>query len=164
MDTCVTGIFLDRATADTATRALLAVGFRLDDVEIVDANSVAPRRRIARRVADTGRAMTIGAALGGLGGVTSAVLAGFSSTTALLAGLALALGGAALAMLIGRSTASQIRTELEGELRAGRVLVTVTTDAAHSVLLASILAQDGGTSVVSSRTSFRAGILGVKAT
>jgi hypothetical protein len=164
MDTCVTGIFSDRITADLATRALLAVGFRRHHVEILDANSVAPLRRIAWRVADTRRAMTMGAVLGGLGGVSSAVLAGFSGVTALFAGGALALGGAALGMAIGKSTASQIRTELEGELRAGRVLVTVTTDAAHSALLASILAHDGGTSVVSSRTSFRAAILGAKAT
>jgi hypothetical protein len=162
METCVTGIFSDRATANVATRALVAVGFRRDNVEIVDASSVRRRTRIALRVADSRRAMATGALLGGIGGAGSALLAGTGGVTALVAGLALALGGALLGLVVGRSTTSQIRAELEGELDAGRVLVTVTTDAAHAALLTSILAADGGTSVVSSRASFRAAILGAK--
>ncbi len=164
MDTCVTGIFSDRAAADVATRALVAVGFRRDHVEVLDASSVRRGRRVALRVADTRRASTAGALLGGIGGAGSALLAGTGGVAALAAGLALALAGAALGMAIGRSTTSQIRAELDGELDAGRVLVTVTTDAAHSALLASILAGEGGASVVSSRASFRAAILGAKAT
>jgi hypothetical protein len=163
MNTCVTGIFPDRPNADLATRALVAMGFRRDRVEILDASSAGPRRRIALRVADTGRAIASGALLGAIGGAGSAWLAGVGALAVLVAGLALALGGAALGMAIGRSTTSQVRAELEGELRAGRVLVTVTTDAAHAALLASILARDGGTSVVSSRATFRAAILGAKA-
>jgi hypothetical protein len=164
METCVTGIFSDRATANAVTRALVAVGFRRDNVEILDASSVGQRRRLARRMADAQRAMITGALLGGVGGCGSALFAGAGIAVVIAAGLALALGGAALGLVIGRSTTSQIRTELQRELEAGRVLVTVTTDAAHSALLTSILAGDGGASVVSSRASFRAAILGAKAT
>jgi hypothetical protein len=168
MNKSVTGIFSDRATAETATLALVAAGFRREQVAIVDADNIGRRAWIAVRVADTKRAVQLGALIGGVGGTIAGLVSGIGSSgvvlTAAIGGCLLAAGGALLGILVGRSTASQIQTELENEVDAGRVLVSVNTDDAHSALLGSILAHEGRASVVSSKAWFEAAILGGRTT
>lgn len=163
MTQSVTGIFADRGAAETATHSLVAAGFRRDQIHILDARNLGRRSWIARRIVDTKRAVLLGLFVGGAGGAIAGMLLGSNGTavltaTALGCGVA-ALGGALLGTVVGRSTSSQIQSELEHEVDAGKVLVSVTTDEAHAALLGSILAREGHSCVVSSTTSFRAAIL-----
>lgn len=164
MTTTVTGIFPDRSTAEQATSDLVAAGFRREQVAILDASDLAPRRWIALRVLDTRRAMILGAVVGGVGGAIAGLLLGSGGTSMLVAaglgGALLAAGGSLLGTVVGKSTSSQIQAELENEVAAGRVLVSVTSDEAHSRLLGGILARDGRASVTSTAAWFRAAILG----
>lgn len=156
MNKSVTGIFADRSTAELATANLLAVGFRRQQVAILDASNLGRRSWIAIRIANTKRAMLLGAMLGGIGGAIAGSMLGTSggkvALLSLVAGVMLAGGGAALGTLVGKSTARQVQAELEHQVDAGRVLVSVTTDDAHAALLGSILARGGSPYVVSTRT------------
>ena len=146
MTQSVTGIFSDRAGAERATLDLVAAGFRRDHVAILDASNLEPRSWIAVRIAG-----------GGLVGASLATA--HPAATMLGAALLLGGGGALLGTLVGRSTESQLQSELENEVAAGRVLVSVTTDAAHAGLLGTILARTGRPSVVTTSTRFVAAAL-----
>jgi uncharacterized membrane protein len=162
MNKSVTGIFPDRSAADDVVLALVAAGFRREQVDVVGADDIGRRGWIAMRVADTGRAVLLGAVMGGLGGAITGFLFGIGVGGVLIASAVgcgvIAIGGALLGTLVGNATTSQIREELQNEVDAGRVLVSVTTDDAHAPLLASIL-ERAGRAVLSSRASFRAAIL-----
>lgn len=161
MTQSVTGIFSDRAGAERATLDLVAAGFRRDHVAILDASNLAPRSWIAVRIADCKRAVWLGTLVGAAGGglLGASLATAHPAATMLGAALLLGGGGALLGTLVGRSTESQLQTELENEVTAGRVLVSVTTDAAHAGLLGTILARTGRPAVVTTSTRFVAAAL-----
>lgn len=163
MNRTVTGIFADRAEADSIHHALLAAGFHPGQVKVLDFQHLGRRSWFERRIASTSRAVVLGAIFGVLGGALAGLqfgLFGSDPVTATLLGAGvIGVGGALLGTVIGRSTSSQIRAELVSAVAAGRVLVSVTTDQAHAPLLQSILAREGGSSIDSGMTHFSASIL-----
>jgi hypothetical protein len=64
--------------------------------------------------------------------------------------------GVVLGLVVGRSTKSQVQDELEHQVEAGAVLVNVVTDDARTAIALRLLAEAGGTSVVSTAASFTA--------
>ena len=157
----ITGIFANRVTAELAVMDLAAIGFRADRVAILDARHLGRSRWIARRIADTWRAISLGAVVGAGGGLILG--AAFGAGSLWIAGIStmmLALGGALLGALVGRSTESQMQAELENEVAAGRVLVSVISDEDHASMLGKILARSGRPYVVSTRAGFVGAVLG----
>lgn len=166
MPTTITGLFADdRSAADAAAR-LTALGVPADRVQTIDAATVGGRGMIAARCTDTRRAILLGVLFGGLGGALSGALfgSGFGSWSAIGTGASIgaavtALGGALLGLWIGRSTASQIRDEMENQVASGTVLVSMTTTDDQEVVPMAVLAPLGSTSMVTTSTTFTAGIL-----
>lgn len=161
MTKTITGIFANRVTAELAVTDLAAIGFRADRVAILDDKHLGRSGWIARRIADTWRAISLGAVVGAGGGVIlGAALGAGSLSFVSISTMMLALGGALLGALVGRSTESQMQAELESEVAAGRVLVSVISDEDHASMLGRILARSGRPCVVSTRTGFVAAVLG----
>jgi uncharacterized membrane protein len=164
MDTTVTGIFPDRQLAAEAVAHLRDAGFRAEQLRIVDDQARDRHEFIRARTADTKRAVAIGVVFGTLvGAATGALLSGvFDPVPAIVVGAMVgAVGGTLLGTLVGRSTTSQIGDEIEHQVEAGNVLVSVTTDSAHGQRALDLLAQDGAVNMVSTAASFRAGVLPV---
>lgn len=162
MDTTVTGIFPNQAQASGASARLATLGFGPDQIRVVSARTPGRHEFIDERSSDTRRAVILGAIFGVIGGaLTGVALSGLFGLvkSVVVGGLAAALGGALLGLGIGRATANQVRDQLEHQVDAGTVLVTVTTDEAHKLVVLDLLAKEGGTSVVSTPVSFAAGVL-----
>lgn len=162
MDTTVTGLFPDRQAASLAAARLVMAGFTDDQVRVVHSNTRDRHEFIDGKTSDAKRAVLLGITFGAVGGtVAGALLATMLGMVqaALLGGLAIAGGGALLGLAVGRSTKSQIQAELENEVDAGSVLVSVTTDDALSARALELLAKEGGASVVSTAASFTAAVL-----
>jgi hypothetical protein len=163
VDTTVTGMFADRQAASLATASLLAAGFRSDQVRVVHAGTRDRHQFIAARTADAKRAVLLGAAAGALGGTLAGVwlapVLGWVQALS-FAGLG-TLGGALLGLVVGRSTKSQVQDEMEHQVDAGVVLVSVSVvaDAARGASALELLAKAGGSSVVSTAASFTAAVL-----
>jgi outer membrane lipoprotein SlyB len=164
MDTTVTGIFPDPQLARLAVAHLHDAGFASNQVRIVDHGARDRHQFIRERTADTKRAVLFGIGFGTLvGALTGTLLSGLFDTGLAIAIGALvgALGGAVLGTVVGRSTTTQMGDELENQVDAGNVLVSVTTDAAHGQQALDVLARDGGVNMVSTSATFRAGVLPV---
>jgi outer membrane lipoprotein SlyB len=164
MDTTVTGIFPDRQLATAAVAHLREAGFPEERVRIVDNQARDRHEFIRSRTADTKRAVTFGIVFGTLvGGATGALLSGvFAPVPSIVIGaLVGAVGGAVLGTLVGRATTTQIGDEIEHQVDAGNVLVSVTTDSEHGQRALEVLAKDGAVNMVSTAASFRAGVLPV---
>ena len=166
MPTTITGLFADDRSAADATARLTELGVPAEQVQTIDAGTRGVHGMIAARCTDTRRAILLGVLFGGLGGALSGGLfgSGFGTWSAIGTGAAIgaaviALGGALLGLWIGRSTASQIRDEMENQVASGTVLVSMTTDDERDMIPMAILAPLGGTSMVSTSTTFTAGIL-----
>jgi outer membrane lipoprotein SlyB len=164
MDTTVTGIFPDRQLAATAVAHLREAGFAAAQVRVVDERSRDRHEFVRDRTADTRRAVGFGIAFGTLvGGVAGALLSGvFAPVPSIVVGaLVGALGGTVLGTLVGRATTTQVGDEIEHQLDAGNVLVSVETDSERGQRALELLARDGAVNMVSTATSFRAGVLPV---
>jgi predicted lipid-binding transport protein (Tim44 family) len=162
MDTTVTGIFPNQQQAARVSAWLETLGFRPDQIRVVSARTPDRHEFIDERSSNTRRAVILGAIFGVIGGsLTGVALAGLFGLvkSVLVGGLAAAMGGALLGLGIGRATANQVRDELEHQVDAGTVLVSVTTDETHKLVVLDLLAKEGGTSVVSSAVSYTAGVL-----
>jgi uncharacterized membrane protein len=162
MHTTVTGVFPNQRLASLATRNLVSAGFRPDEVQVVDASTPARHEFIERSTLDTKRAVILGLVFGAIGGaLAGAALAGVFGLwqAVVVGGLAAGAGGAVLGLFVGRSTKSQVQEELEHQVDAGTVLVSVSTDSAHGAGLQGLLAKEGGSSMVSTPASFTAGVL-----
>jgi hypothetical protein len=164
MKTTITGMFPDHQLARLAVANLRSVGFRRRQVRIVDAAArdrhefIAERTGVARRVWRFG--LIFGPAAGLLAGV---LLSGmFAPLSAIVVGVTIgSLGGLALSLVVGRTTATQMREEIEHQVEVGTVLVSVRTDGAHSSQARSVMADGGAVNMVSSVAAFRAGVLPV---
>jgi outer membrane lipoprotein SlyB len=159
MQKTVTGMFPDHQTACRAAARLLTAGFRTDQVRVVDATTNDRHHFIAATTADARRAVILGIVCGAVVGAVAGALLGPSLGIAhapLYGGLATALGGELMGLAIGRSTKSQVRDEMEHQVAAGSVIVSVTTDEAHGGSALALLAKEGSSSVVSTATSFTA--------
>lgn len=161
MDTTVTGIFKTRQAASIAVAALLQAGFVPAQVRVVDAATRDRHEFIDKKTSDTQRAILLGTVFGAVGGcIAGWALAGVLGWgTAAVVAVALTAGGALLGLVIGRSTKSQVRDELEHQVDTGTVLVSVTTDAVQSPNAVDVLAREGGSSMVSTAASFTAAVL-----
>jgi len=104
----------------------------------------------------------LGLGLGAFGGAAAGALLtsvlGFG-LAALSGSLAAALGGGVLGLVVGRTTKSQVRDEIEHQVDAGTVLVSVITDEARQDSAMKLLAKEGGASVVSTAATFTAAVL-----
>ena len=162
METTVTGIFPNQRLASLAASRLVSAGLRPDQVRVV--NSATPDRHefIDKRTSNTKRAVILGTVFGATGGVLAGVACaevfGLVPAT-VVGGLALGAGGALLGLWNGRVTTSQVQDEVEHQVDAGTVLVSVTTDITNRPSVLELLAKEGGTSIVSTATSFSAGVL-----
>ena len=159
MDTTVTGMFPSHSAAAVAAARLVAAGFRSDQIRVVDADS----RDRHRMIDETTSGATRGIMLGGLFGAIGGSLAGFlmqsflgMSYATVVGTLVGTIGGVVLGLVVGRSTKSQVQDELEHQVESGAVLVNVVTDDAGSGSALHLLAEEGGTSVVSTAASFTA--------
>jgi hypothetical protein len=164
MDTTVTGVFPNQAQASLAANRLAAAGFGRSQVRVVDAATPDRHAFIDDRTSDARRAVVMGIVFGIVGGgLAGAALGGVFGLlqATLVGGLATAAGGAFLGLVVGRTTKGQVRDELEHQVDTGTVLVSVTTDGEHEVLVQGLLSQHGGTGMVSTATSFTAGVLPV---
>lgn len=162
MDTTVTGIFSNQQVATLAAATLVRAGFRPDQVRVVHASTPDRHDFIGKKASDTKRAVLLGALFGAAGGaLAGAALGGaFGLVRAsVVGGLAVAAGGALLGLWIGRATTGQIQDELENQVLAGTVLVSVTTDSDSKLSALDLLAKEGGTSIVSTAASFTAGVV-----
>jgi hypothetical protein len=164
MDTTVTGLFPDRKLAATAVAHLRDAGFAAEQMRVVDEGSRDRHEFIRARTADTRRAVGFGAVFGTVVGAgAGALLSGvFELVPAIVVGaLVGALGGVLLGTLVGRATTTQIGDEIEHQVEAGNVLVSVKTDSQRGQQALELLARDGAVNMVSTATSFRAGVLPV---
>jgi hypothetical protein len=162
MKTKVTGVFPDQAQASHAVERLSNAGFGFDQVREVNAATSDRHELIGERTADARRAAIMGTVFGVVAGaLTGAALGGLFGLwqASLVGGLAAAAGGALLGFLVGRTTKGQVQDELEHQVDAGTVLVSVTTDGEHEAAVRELLSGQGGTSMVSTATSFTAGVL-----
>lgn len=165
MNTSITGVFPDHRQASLAAASLLRFGFRDDQVRVVGGDTQNRHAFIHRRSADARRAAWMGTALGTCCGVVAGALLATPlgiPLAALWCGLAGAAGGAVLGLVVGRSTTSQIEGELENQVNAGAILVSVTTDEVRGSTVVSLLEKAGGSSIASSFISFTAGVLPVQ--
>jgi outer membrane lipoprotein SlyB len=162
MDTTVTGMFPDQTAAALAAEGLVRAGFRTDQVRIVSAATRDRHQFIDGKTADAKRAVMLGLGMGAVGGAAAGALLtsvlGFG-LTALAGGLAAAMGGAVLGLIVGRTTKSQVRDEIEHQVGAGNVLVSVITDEVRLASAMEVLAKEGGSSVVSTSATFTAAVL-----
>ena len=136
MDTTVTGIFPNEHVASAAVAALMAAGFRPEQVRVVNADSPDRHEFIARRTSDTGRGVVMGLLLGtAIGTITGFALSGSLGTLGgpVAMGLCGAAGGTILGLWVGRATTTQVGGELEHQVDGGTVLVSVTTESSPSV-------------------------------
>lgn len=162
MDTTVTGMFPSKKLASLAAESLVRAGFRRDQVRVVSATTPDRHQFINKKTADAKRAVILGIVFGAIGGVLAgASLAGVFGLVraSVVGGLAVAAGGALLGLAVGRSTKSQVRDELEHQVDAGTVLVSVTTDETRGPSALELLTQEGGTSMVSTAATFTAAVL-----
>lgn len=162
MQKTVTGMFPDQQTAFLAAARLVRAGFRTDQVRIVRADTGDRHDFLDANTADARRAVLLGIGCGAIGGTLTGALLGpvlGMAHAAWYGGVAAALGGALIGLAIGRSTKSQVRDEMEHQVDAGRVLVSVTTDEARGSNALVLLAKEGGSSVVSTAVSFTAAVL-----
>jgi len=165
--TCTTtvGVFSKTEDADAAIAALHRAGFSSSEIGVINRNSegnakVRERTSDTDDTDDTAEASTGGAAAGAAAGVGigaligAGVLAGivpvigpalFAGTLGVLASNAA--GGAAIVGLVGALTgwgiSSEDATYYEGEVSAGRTIVTVTSDRCDEA--DEILQSHGGT-------------------
>src|SRR5688572_10589928 len=150
MDTTVTGLFQTQSMASLATTKLIDAGFGPEQIRIVDAESPDRHEVLGERAADTKRGVVLGIGIGMLLGVVAGAALGsvFGMVPAVLGGTAVGLlGGTVLGLLVGRATTTQVQDELEHQVDAGTVMVTVKTDGAHAPQAVSLLAKEGGTSM-----------------
>lgn len=166
MDTTVTGIFPDRRRAALAIAHLREAGFAHEDLHMVDATAVDRHEFIQTQTADTKRGVILGIVIGTLLGLLTGLMLGigrvFAPTPAAIIGaLVGAIGGTILGTLVGRATSTQMEDELEHQVEAGNVLVSVTTHGDHGQRALDVLARDGAVNMVSSAATFRAGVLPV---
>lgn len=162
MQTTVTGMFSNQQLASLAASRLARAGFTEARVQLVDASTPARHEFIESKTADTKRAVLLGLALGSAGGLLAgAALGGVFGLAPglLLCVLAGAIGGATLGLIVGRSTTSQIRDELENQVEAGSVLLSVTADCERESELLKFLAAEKGIGIVSTASSFTAAAL-----
>jgi hypothetical protein len=159
MDTTVTGMFPSHRVAGLAAARLMASGFRSDQIRVVDAHSRDRHRMIDETTSGAARGVTLGGLFGAIGGSLAGVMMesflamGHATIVGALVGT---IGGTVLGLVIGRSTKSQVQDEMEHQVEAGAVLVNVVTDEARTAIALQLLAEAGGTSVVSTAASFTA--------
>ena len=124
-----------------------------------DADSRDRHRMIDETTSGAARGVMLGGLFGAIGGSLAGVLMesllGMGHAT-LVGALVGTFGGAVLGLVVGRSTKSQVRDELEHQVEAGAVLVNVVTEDARTGIALHLLAEEGGTSVVSTAASFTA--------
>lgn len=162
MDTTVTGLFSGRDRASAATLRLLGLGFRPEQIRVVNADTPDRHEAIHEQVADTKRAVRFGLVFGPVaGGIAGGALFGvFGSWSSFGVGCLVGLvGGAILGTLVGRTTTTQVKDEIEHQVDAGTVLVTVTTDSANARPALDLLAAEGATGIVATATSYTGGVL-----
>ncbi|MEQ1632430.1 MAG: hypothetical protein ABL997_08660 [Planctomycetota bacterium] len=164
MDTTVTGMFPDHRAASVAADRLVKAGFRTEQVRVVSAFTGDRHQFIDAKTTNARRAVMLGTAFSAVGGsVAGALLASVLdmalSGPLVMSGMAGAIGGGLLGLVVGRSTKSQIQDELEHQVDAGTVLVGVVTDDKHVESALNLLSKEGASSVVSTATSFTASVL-----
>jgi hypothetical protein len=162
MDTTVTGMFENRQLAAIATASLARAGFPASQTRVVDLSTPDHCAFIADRTSDKKRAVMLGILFGAVGGSLAGFALGgefFDVPMAVLGGLTVAAGGAMLGLCVGHATTSQVQTEMENQVDAGIVLVSVTTESPRGPDLLALLAKEGGTSVVATPTTFTASVL-----
>lgn len=162
MDTTVTGLFPSRDRASAATERLLHLGFRPEQIRVVNADSPDRHEAIDEQVADTKRAVRFGLLFGPLaGGIAGgALFSVFDSWSSFAVGCVVGLlGGAILGTLVGRATTTQVKDEVEHQVDAGIVVVTVSTDGPSSERALELLAAEGATGIVATAASYTGGVL-----
>lgn len=162
METNVTGMFADQHGATVAVTKLVGAGFRPDEVHVISADSPDRHTFIGKSTADVRRGILLGAVIGAAGGAVAGFAAGgiFGPVQGPVFGCVLvAVGGALLGRWIGGATESQVQDELEHQVGAGAVLVNVSADAEQKSAAVRLLAEEGGTSIVSTAGSYTAGVV-----
>jgi len=161
MDTTVTALFPSRDRASAATERLLNLGYRPEQIRVVNADSPDRHEAIEAEVADTKRGVRLGLVFGPIaGGVAGALFGGFDSWWSFAVGCVVGLiGGGVLGTLVGRTTSTQVKDEIEHQVDTGTVLVTVTTDGANAQGALDLLAKEGGSGLVATATSYTGGVL-----
>jgi hypothetical protein len=159
--TTVTGVFPNQQLASLAAGSLVKAGFRPDQVQVIDSSTPSRHEFIQTKTVDAKRGVILGVVFGAIGGTLAgaAMASVFGVLAAVVGGIAAAAGGAVLGLVVGRSTKSQVQEELEHQVDAGTVLVSVSTDSANGANLVDVLAKDGGSSMVSTPTSFTTGVI-----
>ncbi len=162
MNTIVTCLFQDREHASAANRRLVEAGYTVGQMRTIEARTPDRLAFITLRTSDGRRAAVLGAVFGCIGGFAAGALLGMHSgiwQAALIGAAVATVGGTLLGILVGFVTASQMKNELDSLVQAGTVLVSVTSDAAHSPDLIGLMVRHGGAAMVSSATTFTAGAL-----
>lgn len=162
MDRTITGVFPNQELAQVAAAKLVEAGFRPEQVQVVDRNTRGRHEFIGRRTQDTKRGSILGVLFGVcLGVLTGLLLADILGVgqASLLGALVIAIGGGLSGYWIGIVTTSQVREELEHEVDAGTVLVSVTADPERSADVLQIFNQEEGTALIASPATFTASVL-----
>ena len=154
METTVSGLFTDAATAERAERELAKNGFDPHQIRVLTQRTENLHELLGEETSDAVR----GALLGGAVGAVGAAIAGAALTLpplsvfeahwlvaaivgALIGGVVAALIG----LLIGSATGHQVQEEYEHLIARGGRVIAVHTDAAHAARAFEELAQSGGT-------------------
>ncbi len=160
MDTTVTSLFPDPQLAQLAVQRLADAGFPREQLRVVDDRSPDRHEFVHARTDDTKRGVVLGVCFGTVGGLVAGTGLAYvfgRPEAAWIAAVGIAFGGALLGFLVGRATTTQMHDELEHELDAGAVLVSVTTDRAHAASALQLLTKEGEPAVVATAATFAGG-------
>jgi hypothetical protein len=161
MDTTVTAMFPNQQMALMATASLAQSGLRSEQVRLVSAATADRHDFIERETSDSGRGTILGVSLGVVAGAWAGFALGdvFGWLPAIAVGVLLGgLGGAVLGQTVGRVTRNEVQTQVEEEVDAGTVLVSVETDGEHAVKILGLLEVAGGRAMVTTATSYTVGV------
>jgi hypothetical protein len=164
-NTAVFGIFPTISAADLGVDALIAAGFRADDVSILAADAPTTRELATEKNTKTPEGTTTGAAAGGVLGGTLGLLAGIGALAipgvgpfiaagpimGALAGIgAGAATGGIIGALVGMGIPEYEAKRYEGRVKDGGVLVSVHCDDSDWVKRAKdVLKQAGADDIAS---------------
>ncbi len=153
METTVTGLFPDSATATRARQDLLAAGFPPEAITTLTRETKGLHDLLGEETSDALRGAAIGAGTGAVGLAVAAAamsplaLGVFEAHWALAAPAGAAIGGAiggVIGFLIGSATGHQVQEQYEVLIENGAQALAVNTDGRHAAIAFETLRRAGG--------------------
>ena len=153
METTVTGLFANANEVQQAQRELAEAGFAPAAITVITRDTDNRHELLGEETSDAARGVMLGAVVGGvgmaIGGAAITMLPAMPFEFHPLVGLLLgavfgAATGALIGLLVGSATGHQVQEQYEHLIEAGNVLVAVNTDRVHAQKAHDVLQRLGG--------------------